>query len=487
MKKLIIIISYIFIQEAVKAQGDTVVQYYPSLFNAQTTIFEAHPLSENRLLLQKIEYSIGHSMLLVNEEGITVEEAKIDSVDDFEIIGLSCFFERSNEGIVVCANAKKQTQNYFIVFQIDFDLTNISLIDSISVGAEAEIYFRDFKPVFNQSDWEAVVFVNDKSIENDDHNAYIKLNESYQISQFQLLSGDYPPDSVFDFLYIPQTNQYIASLISHELLIIKPNFEVVEYWPAFYRFENGNIHYNEIYDCINAYLGADGAPTCYARQYFDDFPEKHAIITLNTADDTTIVEDVNPLNSPSLHIQYFMNMRRDTEGNIIICGVNHPPASSATNSIAVAKFSPSFERIWYLQYQNEYSYVIRDLELSSNGDIAIVGDAVQNQNKIGFLLKIKSDGTLGAYHDLPPAPASIDVEVFPNPTQGEFCLRSNTAPVVGLALYDWSGRKIAEYRYEGRQTEICEQVPPHLPSGGYPVEIRFADGRTIRQKVAVVR
>ncbi len=477
---------FLFLANIAFAQPDTILLGYSSNDTGPSLINEMTILSNNRIAFTQNTVS-GYKAFIIDEKGQTIHQRNLTSVDGYTISSSSFIFDDTTRYVYI-GNATRDGKRFFIAYSLDTMLQEIKLIDTVQVENDVAVSTNMMKYNKYKSTWEGFGYgrtVSTSPIIT--YICYIGLDENYNFKKFERLKGDYLKSFVLEFLWIESLGRYFIKLFGDYSLIVDEEFNLVNEVGGItlvYEFNGTHITSLGMHSCLEA----DGSRIfCYAKENFN-WPYNAAFATLDLHGDSIHLVEAVPLSDPPLGMNFGSQMRVDQDGNYVISGNNtfQPPVP---NKIRVAKFSPTYDKLWDFTYEGDGTFAIWDMEIDQNNDIVLVGQAWNifgDGQARGFLLKV-TNGTLSSYHEIPGDP-NVDLwaRISPNPASDEICLQTKEQ-AKRLRLWDMSGILRFEQQITSNTTDVsfCVDLPNNLLPGLYAAEVLFPEGQLVVRKLVV--
>ena len=452
----------------------------------QTVIKEALILSDNQILFTQSTYEDEYLVYIVDDKGDIIHLNVLDEVEDFSIFSTIHIIEDTTRYIFI-GNAIKDLKYYFIIYSMDTLLENITLIDTIRLEDDTQLYFQDMKYNSDKGFWESIGIVRGvSSAASFIEYFYVNLNNDYAVNKLKKFKTKYYPSYVFEFYWINSFKTYVFSCLNQSTIIVDEDFNFI--------YENAvrvsYIGYNGIpstsnlimYNCTDH---ENNRVFCYGKSSWNN-PYNSGFVWLDIKTDTIILSNSVPL-SPDLGELFESYMRKDKDDNYIIAGTNTLPLGGGPpNTLKVVKYTTNLEKVWEFNYKDNKAFTIYDVDVDHKGDIVIVGKAWNmygdGKNR-GFLMKVYAHGTLSSYNEV-PSPGLV--RISPNPVVSSFCIQAEQGePVRAIRICDVSGRLALNERVGA--LPWCSNLPPDLPPGFYAAEVLFEDGRRAIQKIVVAK
>ena len=478
---------FVFLANIAFAQPDTILVGYSSNDVGSSLINEMTVLSNDRIAFTQSTVS-GYKAFVTDEKGQTIHQRNLASVDGYTISSSSFIFDDTTRYVYI-GNATRDGKRFFIAYSLDTTLQEIKLIDTVQVENDVAVFTNMMKYNRYKSIWEGFGYgrtVSTSPITT--YICYIGLDENYKFYKFERLKGDYLKSIVLEFQWIESLGRYFIKLFGDYSLIVDEGFNVVKEVVGItlvYEFNGTHITSLGMHNCLEA---GGSKILCYAKENFN-WPYNAAFATLDLQGDSIRLVEAVPLSDPPLGMNHGSQMRVDRDDNYVISGNNtfQPPVP---NKIRVAKFSPTYDKIWDFTYESDITFAIWDMEIDQNNDIVLVGQAWNifgDGQARGFLLKVFDNGTLSSYHEIPGDPnADFWATISSNPASNKVCLQTKTQ-AKRLRLWDMSGMLRFDQQITSNTTDaaFCLDLPTNLPPGFYAAEVLFPDGHLAVRKLLV--
>lgn len=493
MKHNILLIYFTFLglsTDRAFAQSDTILVGYSQSDIVSSLINEMIILPNDKIGFTQNALS-GFKAFVTDSKGQVIHQRKLEYVDGYVINSNSFIFDDTTRYVYI-GNAMKDGKRFFISYSLDTMLQDIRLIDTIEVENDVRIFTDMMKYNHKKSVWEGFGYGQLVSTTDFPYICYISLDANYEFEKFEKLTGNYHEGPVIEFQWIESLSRYYVKTFGDRSLIIDEGFNVVNEIVGItlvYQYNNSTkISSLGMFNCLDP-IGS--TLFCYAKEDFN-YPYNAAFATLDLQGDSIHLVEAIPLSNPPLGMNYASQMRVDLDGNYVISGVNifSPPDP---NKVTVAKFSSvTYDKIWEFSYLDNKAFAIWDMEIDPNNDIILVGQSwnIFGDGQVrGFLMKVYSNGTLTSYHEIPDDLSDqYWVNISPNPTTSELCLRTTTQPAI-LRLWEVSGKLALEEKIVSDSTyePSCFDLPLNLMPGFYAAEVIFPDGHRVTRKVVVGR
>lgn len=480
---------YTCLSNNICAQSDTILVGYSQNTVDNSNINEMVILPNNKIGFTLNTVS-GFKAFITDDKGKVIYNCILDDANGYLINSSSFIFDDISRYVFI-GNAWKDGLRYFISFSLDTNLQNISLIDKVPLEDSVRVFTDIMKYNSYKSIWEGFGYSRVVNGSATPYICYIGLDENYHFSTFTKLTGDYHKSPVLEFQWIESLKRYFVSRFSRGAMIVDEDYNVVkELGGTDLQYDYNGTHITQIfmYNCLEP-IGSQ--LFCYAKELFD-WPYNAAFATIDLNGDSTNLVEAIPLSDPPLGMNYASQMRVDLDGNFVISGINafNPPDP---NKISVAKFSPSYDKIWEFSYQSDIAFAIWDMEIDQNNDIILVGQSwnIFGDDAIhGFLLKVYSNGKLSSTNEIPfELGDKYNVLIGPNPVNSSLYMYSKSE-IKSLQIWSLSGKLMFERDLAitgGEVKDYRVDLPNSILPGLYVVDLLFDDGKQVVKKVVVER
>ena len=483
-----IILTVGFSAESAFAQPDTILVGYSQTDIGSSFINEMVILPNDKIAFTQSTIS-GYKAFVTDKKGQVIHQRKLDYVDGYTISSSSFMFDDVSRFVYI-GNAMRDGKRFFITYSLDTTLQDFRLIDTIQIEDDVKVFTDIMKYNTHKSVWEGFGYGRWVSVTGTAYICYIGLDENYQFEKFERLEGEYHEAPVIEFQWIESLSRYFVKTFGDRSLLVDQEFNIVKEIVGItlvYEFNGTHITSLGMFNCLEP-IGS--TMFCYAKEDFN-WPYNAAFATLDLQGDSIHLVEAIPLSNPPLGMNFATQMRVDLDGNYVISGINtfNPPTP---NTIRIAKFSPTYNKIWEFSYLDDKAFAIWDMEIDQNNDILLVGQSWNifgDGQARGFLMKVYSNGTLTSYHEIPDDLSDqYWVQISPNPAFSKLCLQTAIQPEA-VRLWDLSGRLVLEKQIgmSSNNEPYCFDLPTSIKPGFYAAEVIFDDGYRVTKKVMVGR
>jgi hypothetical protein len=463
---------FLFIYYANFSQNNVILQGY-SPEDTQLSYVQEMVYDKNGRIVFLKRTGSPYSAYVTDMSGNIIHQTVLE-LDGFTVNSSGYIFA-DDDRYVFIGNVIRDGIYYYASFAYDTALTASVLIDTVRLEG-AELFFINVaKYNEHKNAWESFGNIKNDITNQITHNSFVRFDEEFHIERYQKIIGVDNPKPILEFIWLESMKRYVLSSFSRDFMLIDDFLNLQSsHWITHTFFFEGVTYTNSL-NALSFFPAQDNNLLCYG-EMFGQSPYSNFIATLKIENDTTILDVIIPLDSPSLEINLFSQMRVDQEGNYIISGMNRL-VSGQPNKIRVVKFSPSFERLAEFTYADDKTFAIWDMEIASNNDIIIVGGAdnmFKDGAHRGFLLKISADLLSGVAD--PPNPRLGQLSIVPNPTLGNFCVQHPNERLTYIRLYDAQGRLAFEQDAGFSDDLSCFGLPLEMSLGLYRAVFYFDSG-----------
>jgi hypothetical protein len=464
---------------------NAVITYAPNEPFASRVI-ENMVLPDGRIGMLKQSDVLGFQVLTTDKDGTLLRTDSIRYVADYDLRHCSFVHFADNKYYLTGAASKDDDR-----FQLSFSVLaapphTIELIDTLHLDPNELIIFEEVKynPYFNVFEGFGALWSSTPS--GIKANCYLSLDTQFHFTKYKTYYGQHLKHPILAFFWDETAQRYWLTSFSLRAIMLDADHNILSNQNQIrYQYLYNNITYNATFNTYGYFEQADGSSIALATKLGYRDPWQVSFVRLSIEDDTIIPVEVIPVNDPPLDVAQATVVEEDLAGDAVIAGLNGITFGTAPSKLTVAKFSKNtYQRIWELSFNSEYSLELWDMDIDEDNNIIIVGwsNIVGDGIMRGFLLKIRPDGTVDTHENFPIDPNGYLIALYPNPTTNRICLKTD-APDANLhRIWDMSGRLALELQ---DSNNTCVALPNGLAAGAYTAEIRLRNGQVAMRRFVV--
>jgi hypothetical protein len=478
--KFTLYISILIFCQNLYCQSDTLFIDYPGLSN------------ENTIVTDIINSTNGYCFLLYNFQDTsrcyslieTDYNGEVSRLLDEILLNNDCldniqYLHKITEGYLILANTKLSDKNVFISIIINDDLTQITLIDSLSLEDGVGLYFNDFKLSNRTGHLESFGTIRNLESDQINSNIYVELDLNGYFMYSDVIDLVFPPINITDFVEIPEDSTHFVSFIDASSVLVSNDFTVMRTMDNRFTYTIGDIEYDALFRFSKCGYSEDNLICTGTSGIENEY--NFSLCRINYSLNKLEVEEIYSLlpvgTSDDIVTGTFTI---DSFGNYVSAcsGFMWPFGDEVdVNSIYVAKLSPDFEPLWKLEFNNSTEDFVRDIITDEYNNIAIVGEHWSNEffgQRHGFLLKVYEDGQLtGIEESLYQNPI---LKLYPNPAQTFIHVNFSSPSDIRFKIYNAQGLMVKESEIQGNANQV--DIGALLP-GTYVISLYGRNGELL--------
>lgn len=387
-----------------------------------------------------------YSLIITNDKGSPqsqLDTIKLEGMEMEHIEGM----QYHQTHFIFYANVKlNDHSDAFISFNLNADLNEISIIDTIFLHENHNLDFRsDFKYNETSGSIENFGVDFDKGHGVGTGTVYLNVNAEGVFINYHILDLPDFPTYVMDFIRLPGESQYALTLWNRTTILLDENFQLVSYGENTFSYTKGDTTYNTIYTFYSCFY-ANGKLWC-AGSGGPENELNYALAEMRDSNGVLFIYNLNPLLPQGTREDIVTSiMTSDMEGNHIGLAVSYfqPIGHTITeNKLYITKINQNQEVEWIQIFTTTGELAPLDFVADLNGDLINVG-AFQSINTPeiieGYFLKVFEDGSLiNAIQPYVMEPEKFNV--FPNPVDEFLYLETLEIKEVYIDVYSADGRQ----------------------------------------------
>jgi Secretion system C-terminal sorting domain len=480
--RLVFILSVQFIFH-LYAYAQEVKVYYPN--EAQYNfIYEMTPTRDGYILFVRQTEPIT-SLFKTDQFGNVVHQIDLSLPNKF-LRDISYIIDDGTRYIAM-GNLRSNGKSYFATFAFDTALSQITLIDSIAIPFGYSAFTQTIEKSYTTTGWESFGVVQDSTANGNPivANFGLKLDSNFHFQSFEYIDNP-NPDHILEFYWSAPTQQFVLLTFGRDVILLDKELITKRIFTHEIRYFYDQISYISIpkyLDCVPGNQADEHI--CYGQLLFGgQAPVRTYFATLKTEADTVRITSIFGLDTVSSQIGLANQMRKDSLGHFIVSGVNRL-VQQEPNKIRVIRHGSDFQKLAEFTYEDGRQFIIWDMDIDPMNNIIIVGAIFEYPHPTphSFMLVI-DENMVSSFEEIPLPTNKSAIFIYPNPTDGHFCLYSKQKPLAHLQMWDMSGKSVFESEPQSKQEINCFDMPG-LQSGVYSLKCQLTDGSVHTTKLIV--